>query len=543
MKIGITTKLFTVTSLFFILLISTFVVFQTIIFENYYEEKKTQEFKLSFNELNALMAEEAYNTTNKALEYLQSFETKSGAKAAVVSESNNSIRITMYPGEEDMNFDAYPGSTSTDMIFSLPIPENAFGSNTKADILATAVNEFLTKFSDKSKKNISMLKSPLIIKLNTETDGVKNLIAAVQLPGAESSQTYLFAVLSLQPVGEAVSVIKDLYPYFAIFAVILIMLPAFIFSNMISKPLVRINHTAMKMASLDFTAKCEVRKKDEIGSLAHTLNFLSENLQHALKDLKIANSRLIEDIDKERKLEKMRKEFVAGVSHELKTPISLIMGYTEGLRENLVDGADRNRYLEVIADEAQKMGNLVNDMLDLSQLESGKFKLNMTEFNIDELIGYIMRKLSCFCEEKHLKTDLRLPRESVAVKADEFRIEQVIINFLNNAIQHSPEYGVIRVNVIEKASAVRVEVENQGSAIAENELENIWQKFYKVEKSRNRNLDGGTGLGLAISCGILQLHGAKYGAENTPVGVKFFFELTLDSETSQGWAGLAEMQK
>ena len=320
------------------------------------------------------------------------------------------------------------------------------------------------------------------------------------------------------------SVIKDLYLYFSIFALVLILLLAFVFSNMVSKPLIRMNATAMKMAELDFSVRCEEKKNDEIGSLAHNLNFLSENLHRALNELTIANSQLTEDIEKERQLEKMRKEFVAGVSHELKTPISLIMGYVEGLKENLVEGADKDRYIGVISDETQKMGNLVNDMLDLSQLESGKFKMNMEEFNMKELIEYILRKFETLFAEKQLKVKLQIPEENILVTGDEFRIEQVINNFLNNAIRHTPRHGIVRLNVLNFYSAVRVEVENEGASIDEADLENIWQKFYKAEKSRNREA-GGTGLGLAIVGSILQLHGAGYGVENTETGVRFFFEL------------------
>ena len=416
------------------------------------------------------------------------------------------------------------GNSKTEEDFNLPVMPFEMGRLSKADIVVSAVNEFLMLSNRLNYQDALSLKAPVVFKSNMPTEGMENIIAAILLSKGEEGDTYLFAVSSLQPVGEAVSVITDLYLYFSIFAVILILLLAMVFSNMVSKPLVRINKTAMKMAELDFSAKCEEQSNDEIGSLAHTLNFLSGNLHFALNELKIANSKLTEDIEKERHLEKMRKEFVAGVSHELKTPVSLITGYAEGLRENLVEGAERTRYIDVISDEAYKIGNLVNDMLDLSQLESGKFKLNMEEFFINDLVQYTLRKFSNSFRQKNINMECSMPKESILVYGDEFRMEQVINNFLNNAIKHTPQNGTIRVTIHETQSIICLEVENEGSHIDESELDNIWLKFYKVEKSRNRE-NGGTGLGLAIVQNILTLHGSKFGVKNTTAGVKFYFEL------------------
>lgn len=527
MKKGIAVKLFAITALFFVFLISTFIIFQTLIFERYYEAKKTGGFKTSFQRLYTQYLENGIPVdVDLTSDYLKEFRKQNNAKVGMVSISPKGLRVTMLTaeGENKMYLETIKKEGfDSDKFPDIPM-RVTIGPLSKNDDFIYALNEFLEMTKNESLTNKPNPSGPVIFKLDNQTGGVKNIVAAVLLNGNASSGNYLLAVSSLQPVGEAVSVIKDLSIFFGAFGILLIMLLAFIFSNMVSKPLIRLNGTAARMAELDFSVRCEEKMNDEIGSLARNLNFLSDNLYNALNDLKAANSQLTEDIEKERQLEKMRKEFVAGVSHELKTPISLIMGYAEGLKDNLVEGVEKERYFNVIADEAGRMSNLINDMLDLSQLESGKFKLNMEEFYISELVKYIIGKFNRFFAEKQLNVELQMPGEDIIVYADEFRIEQVISNFLNNAIRHTPEKGTISIAVKEMTSSVRVEIENQGNQVEEHELESIWQKFYKAEKSRNRAC-GGTGLGLSIVRNILQLHGSEHGAENTGRGVKFFFHL------------------
>lgn len=538
MSMKISGKLFTVTALFFVFLILALIVFQTLTFESYYETKKIKNFKAGFDEIYDQYLKAGMPDKDKP-NYFSAFEGRSNAKTAIVTATDTTIKVTMLtnPGQEIFYVESIDKADMQTKIQANkklfkpslpPLPGVAPGKVSASGDLMSAIQEFFPLSDGDSPITSSISTEPFVKSSNT--DGTNNLVGAVLLSDSGSEKTYLFAVSSLQPIGEAMSVIKELYLYFLIFAILVVLLLAFIFSNMVSKPLVRINNAAMKMAGLDFSVKCEEKSRDEIGSLANTLNFLSVNLYNALNDLKAANSQLMQDIEKERQLEKMRKEFVAGVSHELKTPVSLIMGYAEGLKENLVDGEDRERYIGVISDETQKMGNLINDMLDLSQLESGKFKLDRQEFIIGELLEHVIRKFEPCFSEKYLKTELCLPDEKIYVFADEFRIEQVINNFLNNAIRHTPENGVIRVGAVRTDAKVRIEIENTGSHIDEKDLENIWLKFYKAEKSRSRDVAGaGTGLGLAIVRNILSLHGSGHGAENTADGVRFFFELEMCS--------------
>jgi signal transduction histidine kinase len=224
----------------------------------------------------------------------------------------------------------------------------------------------------------------------------------------------------------------------------------------------------------------------------------------------------------------MRKEFVAAVSHELKTPISLIDGYAVGLKDDIFEGEEKDYYLDVIIDEAEKMGNLVNDMLDLSYLESGSFKLNRQEFNLTELIKLTLKKYEALISEKKARVSVNL-KEEVKVFADWTRLEQVLTNFITNSIRHVDEEGAININSVDLNNVTKIEIENSGSHISEEDLPRLWDKFYKIDKSRNRKL-GGTGIGLSIVKNILVHHEYNYGAENTENGVKFYFEVPIDIE-------------
>lgn len=286
------------------------------------------------------------------------------------------------------------------------------------------------------------------------------------------------------------------------------------------------------MAALDFSEKCYIRREDEIGNLSNTLNFLSENLNEALTSLKEANIKLENDIEKERALEKMRKEFVAAVSHELKTPISLIEGYAEGIKDGIFESDNKDYYIDIIIDESKRMGNLVYDMLDLSQLESGNFKLVKEEFFAHKLIESTIKRFSAPIENNFIDFKLNLEQD-IKIYADWRRMEQVLINFITNAIRHTGEHGYIKIS-LEKLgnNKALVYVENSGKQISEDEMDKIWSKFYKIDKSGNRKL-GGTGVGLAIVKNILMLHGYDYGVKNINNGVRFYFIVSLYKASSK----------
>ena len=226
----------------------------------------------------------------------------------------------------------------------------------------------------------------------------------------------------------------------------------------------------------------------------------------------------------------MRKSFISDVSHELKTPIALIQGYSEGLLENVnSDEESRKFYAEVILDETNKMDKLVKQLLELMKLEYGKREFNNRKFDIVELEKAVIQKSKLLLEEKKVKVILDTSKE-IKVFADDFYIEQVITNYLTNAIKNVKEidgekYIKIENENLTESNVIRIKVFNTGENISEENLERIWKRFYKVDESRNRS-QGGTGIGLAFVKAIMTNYNMKYGVINCKKGIEFYFELT-----------------
>lgn len=490
-KAGITRKLFIITTLMFAVFILGTLIIQSLFFERLYVSKKkgdlheyVEKFKADYNKS---------ASEEQALQIIDEYELTYNMKILIL----------------DKNY-ILKGGTQ--------ISSKSRNDGFKVRELTDFVRQLTTQYDNQ--QVLSLGNSNKIYLINNKQAGTK---AIVGISSNIQKQEIIFASSSLQPVNEALSVIEKIYLYFSIGAILFTILLAFIYSKMIAKPLLKINKVATKMAQLDFTEKCDVESDDEIGNVAASLNFLSENLHDALTSLRGANEQLEKDIEKERNLEKMRKEFVASVSHELKTPISLIDGYAVGLKDEIFEDADKDYYLDIIIDESKKMSNLVSDMLDLSHLESGLFKLSKEEFNITELINFTLRKYKGNMEERNIKLETSLI-DDILVDADWDRMEQVLTNFITNAIKNVEDNGTIYVNMIEENGFISIEVENTGSSIPEDDLPKVWDKFYKLDKSRNRKL-GGTGIGLSIVKNILNLHGYAFGALNTEIGVKFYFRI------------------
>lgn len=315
----------------------------------------------------------------------------------------------------------------------------------------------------------------------------------------------------------------------AIVAIITILISGVWFlyiSDRFTQPIKEINKTAKQMADLDFSQKLDITSEDEVGQLSKSINHLSYRLDNAIGELNKKNKQLEKDVDKGKKIDAMRREFVSNVSHELKTPIFLIQGYAEGLKTNIADDEEKKSfYYDVIMEEAEKMDIIVKDLLNLSQIESGDMDLSRCDFDIGKLISETIKKLEPMFEEKGINIELDIDVKEQA-NGDPVRIEQVILNYLSNAINHIDSNKQIKVTAKTQNKKIRVSVFNTGKNIPEELLDRIWISFYKVDKARTRSY-GGTGLGLAIVKAIQQTHDNQYGVLNTEGGVLFWFDLDL----------------
>ncbi|WP_425058294.1 Adaptive-response sensory-kinase SasA [Sporomusa carbonis] len=370
-------------------------------------------------------------------------------------------------------------------------------------------------------KNTEVIDSQTVLKLLQDQDlKIDFLFLEHQLKTGD----ILIIRQPLAPVSESATVAAQFMVFTGILSILAGCIWAFFFAKKFTRPILELNRIAQSMSQLDFSQKCTIDRSDELGELGKSINHLSSQLDSAITELNQKNQQLLADVEKERKLDKMRKDFVSNVSHELKTPLALILGYAEGLKENIARDEDsRSYYCSVIMDEAEKMDKLVKDLLNLSQLESGMFELNKSDFNLSLLLNDIVLKYRTILAEKGITLDLDIDTDCL-VNGDVLRIEQVLLNIFTNAIDHTEGAKTIKILTKDCEDHIRVFVVNSGRPIPEESLEKIWTSFYKVDTARTRK-NGGYGLGLSIVRAIQEQHGNSFGAENTGDGVMFWVDL------------------
>ena len=344
-------------------------------------------------------------------------------------------------------------------------------------------------------------------------------------------------------------------------ALLMAIIVGFVLTRRITMPLQVLTEISRQMADLDFDVKyrrgywnsAEWRKShprrsikeifardklayvseaarvyegNEIDQLGSYMNRLSDELEKTISELKSANAELERDIEKKTQIDEMRKEFLSNVSHELKTPLALIQGYAEGLQACINDDAeDRAFYCEVIVDEADKMNRMVQKLLTLNQIEFGNEQVTMERFDIVELLQGVANATQILREQKGITLQMDIAGPEY-VWGDEFKIEEVVTNYMSNAIHHCAGDMIIRLSVEKRSEeTLRIRVFNTGEPIPEEDLERIWVKFYKVDKARTREY-GGSGIGLSIVKAIMDSFHQECGAVNHENGVEFWFELS-----------------
>ncbi len=319
------------------------------------------------------------------------------------------------------------------------------------------------------------------------------------------------------PVGEDVSFLLWLG-----FVLLLVLGIDFFMGCFITKPIDRLNASAKRMAGLDFSVPCNLASADEFGELSASLNTMAENLQRALACLEDANTRLEKDVEKERLLLAERKDLVDSLSHEMKTPLGIIRAYAEGLLDE-TEEAQKLKYARVIVSEAERMNDLIVTLLDLSALESGAASLNISRFDFVELVETVAGRLLIDAPDTDFELQYELPEQTVFVRTDRRRMEQVLDNLIVNARKNVVPGGVLRLVLTVDKGTLHFSVFNQGRPISEDGLSRIWTKFYRDSGAEY----SGSGLGLSIVAQILSMQQLPYGAENRKDGVRFYFSIPV----------------
>lgn len=311
----------------------------------------------------------------------------------------------------------------------------------------------------------------------------------------------------------------------SVFALLIAVVFIYFYTGKFTKPLIKMSAVTAKMSEMDFSEKCEVEGNDEISMLSDSINNMSDSLDETLKDLSEKNKQLEADIEKEKTLDKIRKDFISNVSHELKTPISIIRGYSEGAQMMLDTGNSDSakEYCNIIVDETEKMNALVLQLLELSMYESGSVSVNSEKIDIYELVEDYAQDNSIKIKE-HGITFINEIEKGIVGLGDPIKIEMVVNNYISNAISHSDFDKIIRVSSEDKGDCYRIYVYNTGEHIKDEDIDSIWISFYRADKSRSRK-EGRFGLGLSIVSAIQKLHGCDFGVYNTDGGVCFWFDI------------------
>lgn len=388
------------------------------------------------------------------------------------------------------------------------------------------IDDALLDWMQEAEQDLTRLQkgSPVQMSWTDKWSGVDYVVLVRLLSEEGQRDRYLFVMTSMQPVGEAVGTLKRYFIYIAPIIVVLVIILSLIYSRMVSRPLVQLNRSAARLAKLDFSAQAEIRSKDEFGELSRSMIALSQNLDEALKELTRANTKLQEDVEEKLRSEQLRKELIANISHELKTPLGIVKGFAEGLQDSVADDK-RERYLAFIVNETDRMNALIMDMLELSKFEVKAIRLQPRSFSLTDLIQQAADSFTRQLEDKRLLVNIHYGQEEAIVQADSRRVEQVVLNLLSNAIRHAEEDSAVTIRILRMSPGkVTTMIENAGPPIAKADMGRIWDQFYRAERSRDRK-SGGTGLGLAIVKHILELHESEYGVMNTDRGVAFYFTL------------------
>ena len=318
--------------------------------------------------------------------------------------------------------------------------------------------------------------------------------------------TALFLFAPITGVYQAVQAVEDRLGYALLSGMAAAIVLGYFMSRSLTRPIEDIGRAAGSFAKGDFSSRTTVTGDHELGKLGQVFNAMADSLA---------------------RIEQNRRDFLANVSHEIRTPIAAIQAMTEALLDGIAGPEQQKRYLETIVGQTRHMDGLVQDLLDLAQLEAGELKVNQQKIALHEQLSFILERFSPLLAEKNIRLELATPKGELFVNADPMRLEQVMNNLISNAVRHSLPSSLISVMVDKVSPQARVSVIDQGEGIAETDLPHIWERFYRAEKSRSRN-GGGSGIGLAVTQRLVLAMGGEITVESSVgKGTTFCFTLPL----------------
>lgn len=341
----------------------------------------------------------------------------------------------------------------------------------------------------------------------------------------DSEMVYTLSVAgNAEPVNQLMDTIGNIVPSLTVMVVFLSIIGAVLYSRYVTKPVIEISRVSEKMSDLDFTWNCTEKRSDELGILAHSLNELARKLSAALNDLQAANSRLEADIERERMLEQAQLDFFSAVSHELKTPITVIKGQLEGMLLNVGKYKEREKYLARSLEVVKAMEGMVQEILTVSRIKSSETVLQEEIFDFSDMVKKEYGLFEGMVVGKGVEWHEDI-QQGLMLRGDKAFLGKVVNNLVSNAIHYSPEGSDIFITVRSWNGKIQFSIENTGVHLPEGDIPKLFDAFYRVERSRSRQT-GGSGLGLYIVKMILEQHGADYQIKNTEQGVCFIIDFS-----------------
>lgn len=519
MRTSIKSRLFLIIYGIILLFIAGLIVLNNTYLETFYTEYRERTLLVAFDDIKSL----DINSSNLSSSILE-----------VENDYNIGINIVK---QTILSIDPFNSDFP-----HLPQPyERIYGNQfiMKDSVIATIMRNFNNQIAGESSSSVDA-----VILDSTENEylaylarivpkddfGVENddyQLLALCVAQEQSDGLYLYYILtvSFQSIHESIAIFNTFTIMVGFIFMVISGMVVYLFSYRFTNPILQMNEVTQDLSNLNFDKKVELTSNDELGDLGLSINKMSSQLESSIKELQEANIKLAQDIQLKTNIDNMRREFIANASHELKTPISLILGYSEALKLSGLTDDMKDEYLNIIMDESNKMNKLVMGLLKISQLESGFQQFNLLEFSIKDLVDETIKLFSIKLNEKNIVPISEI--EDINVFSDYDSIQTVLTNYLSNALNHINEYRILKISTsLVDSEHIRLSVFNSGKPIPEESLERIWESFYKVDKARTRSY-GGQGLGLSIVKTILNNLGNKFGVINHNDGVEFYFDLPI----------------
>ena len=490
-----------------LLIIGTYYFMNNVFWNKYYMQKNRRLMKEAYTEFSALLSDP--EMTEEML-----------LSAAAERHSSENISFALQ-GNSDWDFMV----VTRQMVSSY---EREFLLERLQDDMLSSVSEGVTVLEEGENYTLQYVEVP--------DTGARFLECYGYMADAEGTEKKFILSMPLEMLYEASGFSNVFFLYLSLLLLVVGGGVVFFAVYRVTRPILQLSELSRRMSRLDFSARYEGNVSDEIGELGNNMNEMASQLERTILQLQMANTELKKDLEEKEHADEMRKDFISNVSHELKTPIALIQGYAEGLKEfGTEDPESMNYYCDVITDEADRMNRLVKKLTTLNQIEFGGDELQMAPFDITEVIRNIVNGSGKLVREHDAKVEIFCPEECM-VLGDEFKIEEVINNYYSNAFNHLKAPGNITFTLTDLGLKARISVKNSGDPIPEEELSRIWIKFYKVDKARTRAY-GGSGIGLSIVKAIMKAHHEECGVYNEEDGVVFWFELQKILPEENGASG------